>query len=65
LSEQITRHTGNSEGSGFAIIATHDVRRLCSIANRVVVLKERAVANDIRGQFSEEEILSLYIEANT
>ncbi|MDZ4786701.1 MAG: ATP-binding cassette domain-containing protein [bacterium] len=45
------------------VIATHDVRGLAETINRVVVLKHGQVSKDIRGNFKEAQLSSLYLEA--
>ncbi|RMD86513.1 MAG: ABC transporter ATP-binding protein [Candidatus Dadabacteria bacterium] len=62
LKEYLNHWNSSGDRCGF-IIATHDVRRLCSIANRIIVLKRGEIVKDSSGTFDDEDIVSLYLDA--
>jgi len=71
LTGAITQTVQEGGSSAFALIATHDVSRLLSLANRIIVLREGVVAHDSApdggtnsSAGSLEDALSLYRELN-
>ncbi|MCB9029445.1 MAG: ABC transporter ATP-binding protein [Deltaproteobacteria bacterium] len=47
-----------------AIIATHDIRRLYQIANQVLTINNGAIDSTTQVSFSEEEVVSIYIQTS-